>query len=270
MSPLSGDTVRTTLKQGLARTAGRRPGAGATVLIYHRVGGGTRDELDLPADRFAAQLDTIPDGRVVPLDTALDRLESDDRTPSVVLTFDDGFADVYANAWPLLRDRRLPFTLYLATGMVGDTMRWEGSTGTSAGSPALTWEQLAEMQDSGLLTIGNHTRSHARPEDLTEAELDAASEDIDKHLGVRPDHFAYTWGVPVPAMEHALRCRFRSAATGALGRNLPGDDPIRLRRVPVRRTDPTRFFAAKLTGALGPERAYARVVALGKKAGAHA
>lgn len=270
MTKLSGDQARTALKRGLARCSGSRPGPGATVLIYHRVGGGTRDELDLPTDRFVEQLDALPRQTVVPLDTALDRIQAHDRTPSVVLTFDDGFADVYANAWPHLRDRGLPFTLYLASGMVGGTMRWEGSTGTSAGAPALTWDQLAEMRDSGLLTIGNHTRTHARPEDLTEAELDAASDEIDKHLGIRPDHFAYTWGVPVPRMEHALRCRFRSAATGALGRNLPGTDPHRLLRVPVRRTDPTEFFRAKLTGALGPERAYGHIVRIGKKAGARA
>ncbi|WP_436774669.1 polysaccharide deacetylase family protein [Yinghuangia sp. YIM S09857] len=270
MTRLSGDEVRTALKRGLGRCAGRRPAPGATVLIYHRVGGGSRDELDLPADRFARQLDALPPGSVVPLDTALDRLAASDRTPSVVLTFDDGFADVHANAWPLLRDRGLPFTLYLASGMVGGTMHWEGSTGTSSGAPALTWDQLAEMHGSGLMTIGNHTRTHARPEALTADELDAASDDIDKNLGVRPDHFAYTWGVPVPAMEHALRCRFRSAATGTLGRNLPGADPMRLNRVPVRRTDPPEFFRAKLTGNLGPERAYGHVVRLGKKAGARA
>jgi peptidoglycan/xylan/chitin deacetylase (PgdA/CDA1 family) len=270
MTRLSGDHVRTTLKRRLAQCAGHRPGAGATVLIYHRVGGGSRDELDMPRDEFARQMNALGEADVVPIDTALDRLDAHDPAPSVVLTFDDGFADVYANAWPRLRDLGLPFTLYLATGMVGGTMRWEGSTGTSAGAPALTWDQLAEMHDSGLMTIGNHTRSHARPTALTTDELDAAGDEIERHLGSRPDHFAYTWGIPVPAMEHELRCRFRSAATGELGRNLPGTDPLRLKRVPVRRTDPTEFFRAKLTGRLGPERAYAHVVRLGKKAGARA
>lgn len=269
----TGDRARTALKRALARCAGHHPAEGATVLIHHRVGGGTRDELDLATADFARELDelaALPPGSVVSLDTALDRLAAHDRTPSVVLTFDDGFADVHAHAWPLLRERQLPFTLYLASGMVGGTMRWEGSTGTSAGAPALTWDHLGEMLGSGLLTIGNHTHGHARPEALTEHELDAASDEIDKHLGIRPDHFAYPWGVRVPAMEHALRCRFRSAATGTLGRNLPGTDPIRLRRVPVRRTDPPEFVRAKLTGRLLPERAYAGVVALGKKAGARA
>jgi hypothetical protein len=72
-------------------------------------------------------------------------------------------------------------------------------------------------------------------------------------------------------MEDALRARFRSSATGDLGRNTPGTtDPARLRRVPVRRTDPPAFFRAKLTGGLGPEKAYGAFVGLAKKAGARA
>ncbi|MGC0417674.1 polysaccharide deacetylase family protein [Embleya sp. AB8] len=271
MTAISGDRVRATLKRGLAATAlARDPAPGATLLIYHRVGGATRDELDLPADAFRTQLDLLPRAHVVSLDTAVDRLTAGDPTPSIVLTFDDGFADVYANAWPELRSRALPFTLYLATGCIGEQMRWEGSTGTSGGSAALTWDQVAELAESGLATIGNHTRSHARPEALTATELDEASDDVERRLGLRPAHFAYPWGIAVPDMEHALRCRFRSAATGVLGRNLPGCDPIRLRRVPVRRTDPPAFFRAKLGGGLAQERAYAAVVNLGKRAGAHA
>jgi peptidoglycan/xylan/chitin deacetylase (PgdA/CDA1 family) len=265
--------ARTRVKQQLARAAGRRPAEGATLLIYHRVGGGSPDELDVSAADFTAQMDLLADwpGRpVVPLDEACDRLDRGDRSGTVVLTFDDGFADVYEHAWPVLRERGLPFTVYLASGHVGGEMRWEGSTAKAAGAPALTWEQLAEMTASGLCTVANHTRSHARPALLTTAELDACGDDVEEHLGVRPRHYAYTWGVPVPHMEPALRARFRSAATGEVGRNLPGGDPVRLRRVPVRRTDPIDFFRAKLTGRLLPERAYARLVAAAKAVGARA
>jgi hypothetical protein len=106
-----------------------------------------------------------------------------------------------------------------------------------------------------------------RPEFLDEAELDACTEEVERQLGLTPRHFAYTWGVPVPRMEPAVRARFRSAATGTLGRNLPGAELMSLSRVPVRRTDPGTFFAAKLSGDLGPERAYARAVALARGVG---
>ncbi|WP_406087550.1 polysaccharide deacetylase family protein [Kitasatospora purpeofusca] len=265
--------IRAQVKRQLARRVGSSPGEGATVLIYHRVGGGSPDELDVSTADFVAQADllaALPPGRVVSLDEATDRIEAGRRTPGVVLTFDDGFADVFENAWPLLRERRLPFTVYLASGHVGGEMRWEGSTAKAAGAPALSWEQLREMKASGLCTVANHTRTHARPELLTTAELDACNDEVEEQLGVRPSHYAYTWGVPVPHMEPALRARFRTAATGEVGRNTPGVDPVRLRRVPVRRTDPIDFFRAKLHGRLIPERAYARIVATAKAVGARA
>lgn len=262
--------MRQTVKAALARGVppiGRS--AGATLLIYHRVGGGSPDERDLAPDEFRRQLDVLDGHDVVALDTALDRLGAGDATPSVVLTFDDGFADVHEHAWPLLRDRQVSFTMYLASAFIGGTMHWDGSTAKAAG-PALSWSQLAEMQRSGLMTLGNHTHRHVRPEALGAAELDECSDEVQQRLGVRPAHFAYPWGIAVPAMEPELRSRFRSACTGQLGRNLPGTDPMLLRRVPVRRTDPIGFFAAKLRGGLGAERAYAGIVRGAKVLGARA
>lgn len=217
---------------------------------------------------FARQLDALAGHDVVSLDAALDRLDAGDERPSVVLTFDDGFADVHQHAWPLLSARRLPFTLYLATAYVGARMHWEGSTATADG-PALTWDQVREMVASGLCTLGNHTHRHVPPEALTPSELDECTGTLRRETGVEPAHFAYPWGVPVPAMTAQLRARFRSAATGELGRNRPGQDRMLLRRVPVRRTDPLPFFEAKLHG-LAAERTYAAVVRVAKTAGVRA
>lgn len=260
--------MRTTVKERLAGLGGRRAATGASLLIYHRIGGGTSNELDLDVDAFRRQMDLLSEHDVVSLDRALDRLEAGDVSPSIVLTFDDGFDDVYENAWPLLRERTLPFTIYVATNYMGSTMQWEGATATGPAGRGLSWEHLEEMVASGLCTLGNHTHSHVRPEHLTEAELDACTETLQQRLGVTPRHFTYPWGIPVPAKEPALRMRFRSASTGELGRNRPGVDPMRLRRIPVRRTDPDSFFVAKLVGNLGPERAYASMVRMAKLLGA--
>jgi len=253
----------------LAHTASSGRAVGATLLIYHRVGGGSPDERDVPTDEFRRQLDALQGYHVVALDEALDLLDDERSDPSVVLTFDDGFRDVYENAWPLLEDRGLPFTLYLSTAYVGGTMTWDGSTAKAAG-PALTWEEIADMTSSGLCTVGNHTHTHARPEVLDEAELDRCSAEIRGALGVEARHFAFTWGVSVPRLKPALRTRFRSAATGELGRNIPGQDMMSLRRVPVRASDPLSFFRAKLHGRLVPERSYRTMVTLAKKVGARA
>lgn len=259
--------TRRALKGLLGRlgAAGGGSPSGLTILTYHRVGGGTDDELDVPSDQLAEQLDLlVAEGcDVLALDAALDRLDRGEPQPSVVLTFDDGFEDVHSLAWPLLRERSLPFTIYVAAGLVGGEMRWEGSTAASQGAPALTWEQLGTMQDSGLCTVGNHTWNHPRPAATDVEQLDRCTEEITRRLGTVPRHFAWTWGVEVPSLKDDVQARFRSAATGTLGRNLPGGDRHALRRVPVRRTDPLTFFRAKLNG-LGPERAYAAVVSAAK------
>ena len=270
MGRLTGPGLRRSLKHGLAAVSlpldGRRPASGATLLTYHRVGGGTPDERDLPTAEFEEQVEELTRHRVVPLDTALDALDSGDDSPAVVLTFDDGFDDVYTTAYPLLREAGLPFTLYVTTAYLGGTMHWPGSTSQHPG-PALTWEQLEELAVDPLVTIGNHTHTHALPEKLSVEELDRCSELLDHHLGVTPEHYCFTWGVPVPGAVPLLAARFRSAATGIAGRNQPATDRLLLHRVPVRGTDPLPFFRAKLRGGLGAERAYERIVGAAKSAG---
>lgn len=262
-------SVRGRTKRALALARGWRPARGLTLLTYHRVGGGSADELDTPVAAFAAQLDALREhATVVSLDAGLDRLEAGDSSGTFVITFDDGFADVHDHAWPLLRERELPFTVYLAGGLIGSSMRWEGSQAASQDAPALGWDQLAEMVESGLCTPGNHTFTHVSPEDLGSDELDRCSDVIEARLGQRPNHFAYTWGVEVPAMRAALQARFRSVATGRIGRNRVGADPLALRRLPVRRSDPLSFFRAKLNDPLLAEPAYDVVVRAAKRLGA--
>lgn len=260
------DQVRRTVKDGLARVESSAPARGVTLLVYHRVGGATSDELDVPVTAFRQQLDLLEGQDVVSLDDALDGLDDGGAAPRVVLTFDDGFAEVHTTAWPALRERGWPFTLYLTTSSVGGTLTWEGGRSDRPGR-ALTWDQVAEMVESGLCTVGNHTHHHVRPDALDAGELDACTDAISAHLGLRPDHFAYPWGLLPRSGEELVRARFRSAATGQVGRNLPGSDPHRLHRVPVRRTDPPGFFAAKLHGRLRAERAYATVVRAAKRLG---
>lgn len=261
------DAARRGIKRALAGPPGRATALGASLFIYHRVGGGTRNELDVSAAAFARHVAMVESYDVLSLDAALDRLDAGDTRPSAVLTFDDGFEDIYRNAWPVLREHGLPFTIYLASAFMGEAMVWEGATAKGSAGIGLTWRHLEEMLASGLCTIGNHTHDHVRPEELTADQLDRCQAAVQHHLGVTPAHFTYPWGIPVPRLEPELRARFRSASTGELGRNEPDADRMLLRRIPVRRTDPDSFVARKLTGDLSPERAYARLVRLGKSAG---
>jgi peptidoglycan/xylan/chitin deacetylase (PgdA/CDA1 family) len=238
------------LSTGVDRVLPARPGV--TVLIYHRVGGGSRSQVDLPLADFERQLDHLAQvGDVVSLDAALSRLAApDDGQRSVVLTFDDGTADFTDHAVPALVARGLPATLYAATKFIDEdrAFPWD--------APPTSWAALRDAIDTGLITVGSHTHSHwlmDRLDPMTvDADLDRSIELIEHHLGRRPQHFAYPKALPGSVQaEIAVRRRFASAALARSRVNRPGrTDVHRLWRTPIQRSDGFEFFQAKASGGL--------------------
>lgn len=231
--------------------------AGVTVLIYHRVGGGSDSQVDLPIDEFDRQMAHLAEhATVVTLDAAVASLvagpegaDSDD-APRVVITFDDGTDDFTDHAVPVLVKHSLPATLYAATSFIdsGTTFPWN--------APPTSWAALRDATATGLVTVGSHTHSHWLLDRLDPAaiadDLDRSIELIGTHLGTAPAHFAYPKALPgSPQAEIAVRRRFTSAALAASRVNRPGrTDLHRLWRTPVQRADGFEFFTAKAQGGL--------------------
>jgi peptidoglycan/xylan/chitin deacetylase (PgdA/CDA1 family) len=116
LSPVSAALIRAL--GGLFTPGGSR--ASLVVLIFHRVLE-RRDPLlqgEPDAREFAAQLDVIRSVcRVLPLEEAVDRLRSGSLPQrSVSITFDDGYANNRTTAAPLLKERGMPATVFVATG----------------------------------------------------------------------------------------------------------------------------------------------------------
>jgi peptidoglycan/xylan/chitin deacetylase (PgdA/CDA1 family) len=251
------------IRRGLKRSAYvadsvRPPRPGVVVLIYHRVGAASGLEVDLPLDRFRAQMALLASsGRVRTLDTALEELSGDPPEasvgPPIVITFDDGTADFADAALPVLIEHQLPVTLYVSTDFVD-----RGRPFPHDGTP-LSWPALAEAQATGLVTVGSHTHTHALLDRLSEnaiaEELDRADDLIADHLGVRPQHFAYPKAVPGSgSADAAVRRRYRSAALAGTRPNPYGrTDPFRLSRSPIQVSDAQRYFLAKIAGGMALE-----------------
>ena len=111
--------------------------SGITVLIYHRVGGGSSSDVDLDPAVFETQLKHLASHhRVISLDTAITELTDlgpGGTEPAVVLTFDDGTADFTDVAVPILVRNQVPATLYAATAFIdsGEEFPW--------GAPPTSW-----------------------------------------------------------------------------------------------------------------------------------
>ncbi|MGA7270200.1 MAG: polysaccharide deacetylase family protein, partial [Acidimicrobiia bacterium] len=211
---------------------------GPRILIYHQVGSGRSHEMNLPVEVFARQLDWLLAHReIVTLEQAVDRRTDPDADRLFVLTFDDGYADVFQNAFPLLAARRVPFTLYLTTGPIDrpeDFADWPGLP--------LSWDQIREMHASGLATIGAHTHTHPdfRFVDESEAteQIERSNRLIEQHLGMVPRHFTYPKGWWSEKADPVVRAAYATATVG-MGPAVTADaDLHQLGRIPVMHSDP--------------------------------
>ena len=249
-----------------------RPSRGVVVLIYHRVGRRSSIEVDLPEALFEEQMAALAaTGRAATIDDALETLRGEGAPPAVdpvVVTFDDGTADLAEVAAPILARFGIPALLYLATDFVDQARPFPDD-----GQP-LSWSAVRELVDSGLWQIGSHTHTHALLDrlepDQIDDELDRSVDRIGAETGREAVHFAYPKALaPSAVAERAVRRRFRSAALAGTRSNPYGEtDPWRLARSPVQVSDGMRWFARKLDGGMGTEDALRRAVNRRRYAGA--
>jgi peptidoglycan/xylan/chitin deacetylase (PgdA/CDA1 family) len=120
------------------------------VLCYHRFGSGPNKMVMSPL-RFEAQLQWLArEGyKVLRLSELQAFLAAREAPPprSVVITIDDGYESFHRHAFPLLRKYGMPATLFIYSDIIG---RDDG----------LTWPQLRELADSGLVDIQSHSKTH--------------------------------------------------------------------------------------------------------------
>lgn len=98
------------------------------VLIYHRVLAAPDPLLpgEPDATAFAAQMDLVGSlCHVLPLTEGVERLLAGGLPPrAACITFDDGYANNRTVAAPILAERRLPATVFVASGFIGGGRMW--------------------------------------------------------------------------------------------------------------------------------------------------
>src|SRR5438067_10191616 len=113
---------------GVARAGRRRRGAGPVVLLYHRIGQAAIDPqlLSVTPEHFAEHLQAIDEEyRPTRLGDVLgDGHKRSAPPPTVVITFDDGYADNLLVAKPLLERTGIPATVFVASGCVRKDCRF--------------------------------------------------------------------------------------------------------------------------------------------------
>jgi peptidoglycan/xylan/chitin deacetylase (PgdA/CDA1 family) len=144
--------------------------------------------LDVDTAMFRWQMNYLAANKftVVSLDALVDALQGKGTIPAraVVLTFDDGWATQYENAFPILKQMHYPATFFVVTGQVGR-------------AAYMGLDDLKRLQAAGM-TIAAHTRTHPQLTKLSDAqmrdEIIGSRKDLQLMLGITTDLFAYPYG----------------------------------------------------------------------------
>jgi peptidoglycan/xylan/chitin deacetylase (PgdA/CDA1 family) len=241
----------------------RPRGVTLPVLLYHRVGPpvpGAFPALTVSPERFRSHVLWLHRSgyRTVRPCEWLAWAQGSGAIPrrAVMITFDDGYADLDRHAFPVLRERGFSAVVFTVTRRLGQTNAWDAGYG-SAGLALLSAEQIRRWASDGI-DFGAHTRTHV---DLADAaaplrdEVDGSADDLRGLLGAGAVPFAYPWGRTSPAAEARVREAFPLAFTTREGLNTRATDLHRLRRTMVQPDDGLLALRLRVTFGRDPLRA---------------
>ena len=234
------------------------------ILMYHRVNDEVIKEMAVKEKDFGWQMAYLKKvgARVISMDETCERIKNrqiDSRF--VVLTFDDGYEDFLSGAFPMITRYGFPAIIYLVPEYIetGRIYPWDADIGESK---LLSWPQILSLQTSGLISFGSHTANHLNLDMLTpvelERELQSSQAILDEKLGRKTEHFCYPRGKFSEQGAKLVRIYYNTGVLIGGGEPITAGadcNPLKLRRVPVQRSDGKFFFRARINGWLVLEEA---------------
>jgi peptidoglycan/xylan/chitin deacetylase (PgdA/CDA1 family) len=223
------------------------------VFVYHRFDPAAAKPMTVTTPVLRSQLAWLEQHhyRVMPLRAVLAELSGAapfESGAQAAITVDDGHRSVYSELFPLIRTARIPVTLFIYPSAISNA------------SWALTWDQLREMQASGLVAVESHTywhpnfhterrrRNQSDYDAFVDSQLRRSKEVLEARLGAPVDAIAWPFGIVDSELETAARRDGYSAAFAYVGGPArPGDDLLALPRIPVTDADRGDRFGALLS-----------------------
>ena len=164
-----------------------------------------------------------------------------------VITFDDGYQNVFSNALQVLTRFGFKATVFLITEYCGRQNDWPSQPSSIQRRPLLSWSEIREMLGAGF-EVGVHTATHP---DLTSISLEQAELEImrskraiEDRLGVTSNLFCYPYGKFNGRVLDLVRSQFEAACSTKLGKLTPGCDPHLIKRIDMYYLSNSRIFDA--------------------------
>lgn len=177
---------------------------------------------------------------------------------SFAITFDDGYADNFLQALPLLKKYRCKATLYLVVDRFDrdwSSQRKKRHDEAELKQEAkLSDQQVQEMLDSGCIELGSHSMTHANFRRIESAavrrELVDSKHALEERFGVSVGSFAYPFGLyHAEQVELVKQAGYRSAVTTREGIENAGSwEPLALKRIKISGKDNWLAFLLRMRG----------------------
>ena len=160
---------------------------GLISIMYHRFDESKYPSTNIQLDIFKKQLEIIKNQEIKYIHPRNfeKSLKNKKKERKILLTVDDGLLSFYENAWPILKEKKIPFILFVNTREVGSFNY-------------MNWDQIRELFSEDFVEIGNHSHSH---EYLVDEDSDVIRKDIlksikifEEKLGKNSDFFSYPFG----------------------------------------------------------------------------
>ncbi len=155
--------------------------------MYHRFNENKYPSTNIQLDIFKKQIEIIENSEIEfihPKNFEKSLSDLKDKR-KILFTVDDGLLSFYNNAWPILKQKKIPFILFVNTREVGSYNY-------------MNWDQIIELYKNENVEIGNHSHSH---EYLVDEDPETIKNDIlksieifKKKLGKNSDFFSYPFG----------------------------------------------------------------------------
>ena len=121
---------------------------GILALMYHRFDESKYPSTNIQLEVFKEQLEIIENEGIkfIHPNNLQNSLLNKKAERKVLFTVDDGLLSFYKNAWPILKEKRIPFILFVNTREVGSFNY-------------MNWDQILELYKNENVEIGNHSHS---------------------------------------------------------------------------------------------------------------
>ena len=155
--------------------------------MYHRFNENKYPSTNIQLDVFKEQLKIIENEgiRFIHPKKFKENISKNKEERKILLTIDDGLLSFYQNAWPILREKKIPFILFVNTREVGSFNY-------------MNWDQILELHETDQVEIGNHSHSHEYLVDeipeIIRDDILKSIEIFNEKLGRNSNFFSYPFG----------------------------------------------------------------------------